>query len=77
MSKYNNYNNIVQLCSGITCEDLDDVPQGSVSQMGNTPGSRATYSCISGYRLSDDQPRQCQDNGKWSGVEPSCISKNQ
>ena len=42
---------------------------------GNTPLSKALYSCNHGYRLHGLKERQCQNNGIWYGDAPTCKSK--
>ena len=59
-------------CAVIVCEDLPNIPRGSVFLSGNREGSIATYVCDSGYSLAGDAQRTCQSNGLWSGREPSC-----
>lgn len=38
--------------------------------------STATYSCLGGYELNGTKVRRCQENGNWSGILPTCKSKN-
>ena len=38
-----------------------------------TTNSTATYTCESGYQLTGDQTRTCQNSGLWSGQAPRCI----
>ena len=59
----------------ITCDDLPDIPNGSVFQSGSSLGSVTTYSCDPGYELDFDVPRICLDTGEWSGSEPTCRRK--
>ncbi len=40
---------------------------GDVSLSSRSPGGIATYSCNSGYALSNWQRRFCLSNGVWSG----------
>ena len=58
---------------GITCPDLDDPTNGGVDLSENTPGSTANYICNSGFVLDGLQSRKCEDNGQWSGEEPTCT----
>ena len=37
---------------------------------------RATYQCDEGYRISDDNPRECQGDGRWSGTLPTCQQQD-
>ena len=56
----------------VVCEDLLDIPSGSVALSGNSVGSTAIYRCVTGFILLGDAIRTCQPNGQWSGSEPSC-----
>ncbi len=42
---------------------------------GNVEGSVATYSCDTGYIVTGLSQRECESNGKWSGMEPTCERK--
>ena len=57
----------------IQCPELT-IENGAVAF---TPDSRslnskATYSCIGGYRLSGENERFCQSDSMWSGTDPVC-----
>ena len=56
----------------IDCGELDDPNNGQVSLNGTTLGSIATYTCDPGHSLIGDMERICQENGTWSGNEPTC-----
>ena len=45
------------------------------TKSGTTFGSIATYTCDTGYTLSDSSSRTCGAKGKWSPSEPSCQSE--
>lgn len=51
------------------------IPHGRVVQV-NTIGDSAIYECNKGYSLYGNNVRQCQNDGKWSGVNPGCSSKS-
>jgi len=34
----------------------------------------AQYSCQDGFVLVGDQVRVCQEDGNWTGMEPSCLA---
>ena len=57
----------------VQCSTLSDPSNGRVSQQGNNPGDRASYTCNSGYELVGQSTRTCQNNGQWSGVAPTCT----
>ena len=67
--EYRNYATVV-------CPTLPNPQNGRVSQRGNKPGDRASYTCNSGYELVGQSSRICQNNGQWSGDAPICESKN-
>ena len=56
----------------VRCGRLENPEFGSVRLTGTTVGSKATYSCIDGYILEGLQFRFCQQDGEWSGEEPTC-----
>ena len=35
-------------------------------------GSQAEFRCFAGYELRGSRTRQCQENGKWSGITTTC-----
>ena len=59
--------------AAIECPELRDIANGAVTVISRTVGSRAVYSCVSGYTLEGDRFRECQADGQWSGEEPVCI----
>lgn len=61
-------------CIEITCSNLT-VPYNCkiVLSNGTNFNSYATYTCPVGYSLVGDRVRMCQEDGRWSGWEPSCI----
>ena len=36
---------------------------------------RATYQCDEGFSVSDDNTRECQGDGRWSGTVPTCLEE--
>ena len=46
-----------------------------VNVSATTAGAVASYECVVGYTLVGFSSRTCQNNGSWSGSEPTCISK--
>ena len=59
----------------IECPQLIDPAEGDVAMSGNNPGSSATYTCRTGYALTGDDIRFCQNDGTWSGNDPFCRCK--
>lgn len=59
------------------CPPLEDIDNGSVDFADLQPGTIATYTCIPGFLLSGTSTRTCQEDGRWSGEEPTCERKNQ
>lgn len=45
---------------------------GSLNFDSTTFGSVVTYSCQAGYVLEGDETRVCEEDGQWSGDNPSC-----
>ena len=60
----------------VDCGVLDDPNNGQVSLDGTTPGSNATYTCDPGFSLIGNMERICQQNGQWSGSEPTCEGQS-
>ena len=57
------------------CTRLENPAFGSVRLTGTTIGSRANYSCNSGYVLAGDRVRVCRQDGEWSGEAPTCTRR--
>ena len=55
------------------CSTLPNPADGVVTWNGLTSGSTANYTCSSGYQLTGDQTRTCQNTGIWSGQAPTCT----
>ena len=66
------YIHSVSLAAVINCGDLSDPSNGQVTLTGTTFGSTATYECDSGSILVGSLERTCQDDGNWSGTDPTC-----
>ena len=62
----------VCVCAGVDCGLLEPPQNGQVMVMGTTLGSRAMYTCNSGYVLLGSVTRRCEADGTWSGSEPTC-----
>ena len=57
------------------CPPLASPYRGSVNSQDFSVGSRVTFSCQDGYKLTDEQPLVCTVELQWSGLVPSCIGK--
>ena len=55
----------------IVCDDLLNLPNGTVSTNGTRIGDIATYSCDDGYKPIGNGNATCQQSGHWS-VSPAC-----
>ncbi|XP_064386676.1 sushi, von Willebrand factor type A, EGF and pentraxin domain-containing protein 1-like [Halichondria panicea] len=66
-------------CSDIVCPPLPTITNGIISYSPDvTPdydlGTNATYTCEAGFYLEGNEVRVCMDDdGMWSGREPSCV----
>ena len=67
---------ILHLAMGQDCENLPNPENGRVVLNGNNPGSTATYSCDTRYRLVGSEERTCQNDGEWSESAPTCECKH-
>ena len=59
----------------IQCATLSNPTQGSVltSDEGMVVGVEASYTCLEGFMLVGDEVRVCEEDGRWTGNEPSCV----
>ena len=58
----------------LDCGDVVPVTDGSVSySSGTTYQSEATFSCDTGYTLSEAITRICRADKTWSNANPTCI----
>ena len=60
-------------CTPIVCSNLPSPANGQVVISSLLVGSRATYTCSSGYVLVGEESRTCQADGNWSGRAPTCL----
>ena len=66
------------MSSSHTCYTVVDCGQppapdnGAISVTQTVFNSTALYICNNGYLLNGPIMRVCQDNGTWSGVNPTC-----
>lgn len=66
MSSLHNYYTVVD------CGQPPALDNGGISVAQTAFNSTALYSCNNGYLLNGPIMRTCQDNGAWSGVNPTC-----
>ncbi|CAH1262671.1 CSMD3 [Branchiostoma lanceolatum] len=59
-------------CSKIQCSTLNPPTSGSVSG-GHEYGDTVQFSCWTGYTLTGSSNRTCQEDGLWSGAQPTCA----
>ena len=62
----------------VTCPSLTSPTNGMISCSlgGNNipnPKDNCTFTCNTGYELMGTGTRTCQNDGSWSGNEPTCI----
>ena len=61
---------------GITCPSLTAPKNGGIRfSNGLNVGSKASYTCQSGFILQGGVTRVCGSNGVWSGRDPICKRK--
>ena len=67
----------VPLCAftAVDCGALTNPVNGMVVVSTTTFMSTATYTCDTGYMLSEDVTRTCGSDMMWSGNEPTCDRK--
>ena len=71
---YTNFTS-VSFPAEVDCGKLPDPENGIVALSGTTSGSIANYTCTDGYELtSGNNARVCENDGKWSGVDPACTA---
>ena len=59
----------------ITCPKLTPPKYGKVRISGYCVDDYAVYGCAYGYQISHKDRRVCQEDGTWSGSEPTCDRK--
>ena len=57
------------------CGSLVAPENGTLTIDNTTFNSTANYSCNVGYNITGAEMRTCQENGSWSGQEPTCQSE--
>lgn len=66
----------MSLLAVVTCDELTNPVFGVVNATGDGVGDRAMYFCQSGYLLSGNRERTCQESGEWTGSDPTCQRKS-
>uniref|UniRef100_A0A672MSI0 Sushi repeat-containing protein SRPX2 n=1 Tax=Sinocyclocheilus grahami TaxID=75366 RepID=A0A672MSI0_SINGR len=62
------------VCRKIHCNVLPLIDHGLYScTRGFVVDSRCDYNCYEGYQIEGDHYRMCQEEGTWSGTEPTCA----
>ena len=60
----------------VNCGDPGDVANGiRKTDDGFTYLSTIKYFCNPGFVLKGSREQVCQEDGKWTGTKPTCISK--
>ena len=59
--------------SEIDCGKPNDIENGLINANGYYYSNVIEYKCVTGYRIRNgDYLRECNSDGKWSGIEPTC-----
>ena len=66
------WSGVSPICKLVLCPALTMPDHGSIITNGLTYGSMATYSCNTGYTIEGENIRNCQSDGDWSGIIPTC-----
>ncbi|XP_035682836.1 sushi repeat-containing protein SRPX2-like [Branchiostoma floridae] len=61
-------------CLKVHCNTLNPPTAGSILG-GNEYGESVQFSCWLGHTLTGNRNRTCQEDGLWSGQQPSCVGK--
>lgn len=60
-------------CNLVDCKAPPTLRHGLITPSGYTKfGAIINYQCLPGYTIVGDNARRCEENGKWSGPDPSC-----
>ena len=66
------WNGTAPTCTIVDCGALKNPTNGTVVASPTTYGSKADYTCQTGFGLAGTSPRICQADGTWSGTAPTC-----
>ena len=66
----------------LACPSLNDPSNGMITcSLGgdgvSDPGDTCTYTCNTGYVLTNSNPRTCQSDGSWSNIALTCSRSEQ
>jgi CUB/sushi domain-containing protein len=56
----------------VDCGKLDSLSHGTKSGTSTSYGTKVTFTCNPGYRLSGSSSRTCRADGTWEGIQPTC-----
>lgn len=66
------WSGVAPTCNAITCGGLTAPTNGSLSGISVAYPGSVTYACDGGYILAGATQRECQADGSFSGIAPSC-----
>ena len=67
------YINNTLICTVVNCGNIPMITNGAVDISGGTNYKcTAVYTCDTGYVLTGNVTRTCQEDANWSGSEPTC-----
>ena len=56
-----------------TCSSITSLQYGFTRGHQFWEGKHVSFACNPGYCLKGSSERVCQENGSWTGVQPSCV----
>ena len=59
-------------CPPLTAPDNGDIDCSLGDDGEANPGDTCTFTCDNGHELTGSETRTCQNDGMWSGSEPTC-----
>ena len=66
------------ICLDIQCDHLSTPANGEIASCDSGrvgvgfEGDTCSFTCSTGYELTDSKTRMCQSNGGWSGSDVTC-----
>lgn len=68
------YTSLLSLNKGRrTCSPIKSLQYGFTHGQQFWEGKHVSYTFNTGYCLNGSSERVCQENGSWTGVQPSCV----